>query len=118
MKTNKQNKKTRSATRISLAYCPNSNHSTLYSPGTGQLDYFEKLNGFAMTVGSVFRDYPSTPKEVGFYWMIHFHHAVVRDGVCAKSLHKTLCEIPEFRDLCADDVPEIYKYFEEDEKYR
>jgi hypothetical protein len=42
---------------------------------------------------------------VGKYWMVHFHHAVVRDKADPVALHKTLMQIPEFRDLCAYDVP-------------
>jgi len=97
--------KTTKPTRIALAYCPNSSHSTLYVPNSGQLPSFEEEYGFAMCVGCCFKGYPKTRQGVGRYWMVHFHHAVVRDNADPIALHKTLMQIPEFRDLCAHDVP-------------
>ena len=45
-----------------------------------------------------------------------FHLAVVRDGVDATALHKTLIQIPEFRMICAGDCPGLKKYSEEDNR--
>ena len=106
----------RTPTKISLAYCPNSNHAILFSPGNGAINKFEKQFGHCFAIGSCADRYPKNAKDIGLFWMVHFHHAVVRDGVDAKTLHKVLLEIPEYRDLCADDVPGISKYFEEDER--
>jgi hypothetical protein len=92
-------------TRIALAYCRNSSYSTLFIPAKGQLKSFESKYGFSMCVGCCFKNYPKTRQGVGRYWMVHFHHAVVRDKADPIALHKTLMQIPEFRDLCAHDVP-------------
>ena len=100
-------------TKISLAYMPNSNLAVLFTPDNG-LDKFQRQHGFSFTVGSCESRYPKNAKDVGLFWMVHFHHAVVRDGVNAQALHKVLLEIPEYRDLCAIDVPGMSKYFEED----
>ena len=97
--------KTMKPTKIALAYCPRTSHSTLYVPGSGQLKNFEEEYGFAMCVGCCSKEYPKTRQGVGRYWMVHFHHAVVRDEADPIALHKTLMQIPEFRDLCAHDVP-------------
>ena len=97
--------KTTKPTRIALAYCRNSSYSTLFIPAKGQLKNFESKYGFSMCVGCCFKNYPKTRQGVGRYWMVHFHHAVVRDKADPVALHKTLMQIPEFRDLCAHDVP-------------
>jgi hypothetical protein len=97
--------KTMKPTRIALAYCRNSSYSTLFIPAKGQLKNFESKYGFSMCVGCCFKNYPKTRQGVGRYWMVHFHHAVVRDKADPVALHKTLMQIPEFRDLCAHDVP-------------
>jgi hypothetical protein len=110
MKTMKQ------PTRISLAYCPNSSNAILFKPGDFAVEEFERKHGFAMTVGSCFRKYPDTKEGVGYYWMIHFHHAVVRYGVDPKALHQVLCQIPEYRNLCAGDIPDLDEYAEEDNR--
>ena len=97
--------KTMKPTRIALAYCRNSNYSTLLIPAKGQLKNFESKYGFSMCVGCCFKNYPKTRQGVGRYWMVHFHHAVVRDKADPIALHKTLMQISEFRDLCSHDVP-------------
>jgi hypothetical protein len=101
--------KTTKPTRIALAYFRNSGHSTLYVAGSGELDSFEKKYrkeyGLAMCAGCHLEEYPKTRQGVGRYWMVHFHHAVVRDKADPVALHKTLMQIPEFRALCAYDVP-------------
>jgi hypothetical protein len=104
-------------TKISLAYCPNSANAILFEPGDGLLQGFEHQHGFTMTVGGHdFDKYPKTKERVGCYWMIHFHHAVIRDGVDPMALHKVLCDIPEYRNLCAGDIPGLKKYAKEDDR--
>ena len=107
--------KTTKPTRIALAYCRNSSYSTLLIPAKGQLKNFESKYGFSMCVGCCFKNYPKTRQGVGRYWMVHFHHAVVRDNVDPQALHELLMMIPEFRRLCAFDIPlmEEYSYWEE-----
>jgi len=46
----------------------------------------------------------------GLFWMVAFHHAVIRDKVDPQSLHKTLMQIAEFRNHCAYDIPFMDKY--------
>ena len=101
-------------TRISLAYRPNSSNAILFKPGDFRVEIFDRKYGYSMTVGSCMDNYPKDPKMIGHFWMIHFHHAVVRDGVDPRALHNVLCEIPEYRDLCAGDIPGLTKYAEED----
>lgn len=103
-------------TRIALAYCSNSAYATLYKPGSGQLQTFERKYGFAMTIGCVHFNYPKTKKEIGIYWIIHFHHAVIRDKVDPMALHKVLLQIPEYRNLCAGDIPFLGQYSDEDNR--
>jgi hypothetical protein len=73
------------------------------------LDVFEDEHGFAMTVCS-----SETEKikamGAGLFWMVAFHHAVIRDKVDAQSFHKTMMQIPEFRNHCACDIPFMEKY--------
>lgn len=38
---------------------------------------------------------------------IEFAHLVVRDGIDPQRLHAVLCELAEWRDLCADDMPGV-----------
>lgn len=38
---------------------------------------------------------------------IEFALLVVRDGIDPQRLHAVLCELAEWRDLCADDMPGI-----------
>jgi len=102
-------------TKISLVYCPNSDKAMLFTPGTHELEGFlNKYGHRIMTVGSCHSRYPKDRKGVGCFWMIHFHHAVVRDGVDPIALHKTLAQIPEYRHLCAGDIPYLSKYANED----
>ena len=94
---------------MSLAYVYGTNHSCVFTPGDGSLDSFEHEHGFAMTVFS-----SETEKikamGAGLFWMVAFHHAVIRDKVDAQSLHKTMMQIPEFRNHCALDIPLMEKY--------
>lgn len=94
---------------LSLAYVRGTNHSCIFTPGDGSLDAFEHKHGFAMTVCS-----SETEKikamGAGLFWMVAFHHAVIRDKVDAQGLHKTMMQIPEFRNHCAYDIPLIEKY--------
>ena len=93
---------------ICLAYVYGTKHSCLFVPGDGLLNAFQKKHGFAMA-------WPSDPKKIeamgaGLFWMVAFHHAVIRDKVDAQSLHKTMMQIPEFRNHCAYDIPLMEKY--------
>ena len=97
-------------TRAALAYVRNSNHVALFRLGTQDLVQFQDKYGFPMTVGCFCKEYPKTREGVGRFWMVHFHHAVVRDGVDAMALHNVLLDIPEFRDMCAYDIPGMDKY--------
>jgi len=94
--------------KICLAYVYGTKHSCLFEAGDGLLSAFEKKHGFAMV-------WPSEPKKMqamgaGLFWMVAFHHAVIRDKVDAQSLHKTMMQIPEFRNHCAYDIPFMEKY--------
>ena len=97
-------------TKISLAYVAETNFCRLFEPGDGTLRKFERQCGYAMTVGSCQGNYPDNRDDVGRFWMIHFHHAVVRDKVDPHALHKTLMAIPEFRRFCAYDIPLMDRY--------
>jgi hypothetical protein len=93
---------------VSLAYVRGTNRSCLFLPGDGFLDAFEKRHGFAMV-------WQGDPKKIqamgaGLFWMVAFHHAVIRDKVDPQSLHKTLMQIAEFRNHCAYDIPFMDKY--------
>jgi hypothetical protein len=70
-----------------------------------------------MRVGCFDPKYPKTKEGVGRFWMVHFHHAVVRDGVDALALHKKLLDILEYRDLCSYDVPFVTEAYESDSSY-
>ena len=97
-------------TKIALAYAPGTSHCKLYEPGITSVN-----PQLSFRVGSFDPNYPKTEEAVGRYWMVHFHHAVVRDNVDPQALHELLMMIPEFRRLCAFDVPlmEEYSYWEE-----
>ena len=97
-------------TKISLAYVAGTNFCRLFHPGDGTLHDFERQCGYAMTVGSCASNYPDNRDDVGRFWMIHYHHAVVRDKVDPHALHKTLMAIPEFRGFCAYDIPFMDRY--------
>ena len=99
-------------TKISLAYVFGTKFCRLFHPGDGTLHAFEHQCGYAMTVGSCGSNYPDNGDDVGRFWMVHFHHAVVRDKVDPLALHKTLMAIPEFRRFCAYDIPFMDRYEE------
>lgn len=111
------------STKVTLVYRHNSPHSVLiYSQGSYRysqelLKKFEDSHGYAMVVGyggcSI---YPKLANESGHYWMTHFHHAVVRDKADPIELHKTLSAIPEYRNLCAGDIPFLSQYEECDNR--
>jgi hypothetical protein len=112
------------STKVTLAYRANSPHSVLiYSQGDFRysqelLKEFEHRHGYAMVVGFGGCDpsYPSLADQSGYYWMIHFHHAVVRDKADPIELHKTLSAIPEYRNLCSGDIPFLNQYEECDNR--
>ena len=92
-------------TQVALAYAAKSASCQLYTPG-----YFSPMDSLTMRVGCFDPKYPKTKEGVGRFWMVHFHHAVVRDKVDPTALHKILMQIPEFGDLCAYDVPYFEQY--------
>lgn len=94
-------------TRVALAYAPRSERCQLYTPG-----YTSPQDDLLMRVGCFDPNYPKTKEGVGRFWMVHFHHAVVRDGVDARALHKKLVMISEYRDMCAYDVPFVTELYE------
>jgi len=94
---------------VSLAYVRGTSHSCLFTPGDGALDAFENEHGFAMTVCS------SEVERIkamgaGLFWMVAFHHAVIRDNVDPESLHTTMMQIQDFRNHCAYDIPLMQNY--------
>lgn len=101
-------------TQVALAYAVGSSSCQLFTPeGFGLTPRYPKPpRELQMRVGCFFSEYPKTKEGVGRYWMVHFHHAVVRDKADPVALHKTLMQIPEFRDLCAYDVPFFSQYDE------
>ena len=103
-------KRKKAVTKVALAYVYGTGFCKLYKPGDGTLRLFQQKHGFAMTVGSFDPNYPDKFEDVGRFWMIHFHHAVVRDKVDPLALHKTLMAIPEFRRFCAYDIPLMDRY--------
>ena len=112
------------STRVTLAYRGNSPHSIFmyHEEGHGysyqELKDFESKYGYAFVVGAggCGARYPNLANKSGHYWMIHFHHAVVRDGADPIELHKTLSAIPEYRNLCAGDIPFLEQYGECDNR--
>jgi len=112
------------STKVTLAYRRSSPHSVLiYSQGSYRysqelLKEFEDRHGYAMVVGfgGCGSSYPKLADESGHYWMTHFHHAVVRDKADPIELHKTLSAIPEYRNLCAGDIPFLNQYEECDNR--
>ena len=109
----KQSMKTKyKPTQVALAYAPRSARCHLYTP-----NYTGVPDGLPMRVGCFDPKYPKTKEGVGRFWMVHFHHAVVRDGVDALTLHKKLLDILEYRDLCSYDVPFVTEAYESDSSY-
>jgi len=111
------------STKVTLAYRRSSPHSVLlrhHEEGwycDVELKNFEYSHGYASTVGACMNgSYPKLADESGHYWMTHFHHAVVRDKVDPIELHKTLSAIPEYRNLCAGDIPFLNQYEECDNR--
>jgi hypothetical protein len=111
------------STKVTLAYRHGSPHSVLiYHQEEGcycdaTLKDFESKYGYAHTIGACMNDsYPIYADKSGHYWMTNFHHAVVRDKVDPIELHKTLSAIPEYRNLCAGDIPFLNQYEECDNR--
>lgn len=96
-------------TKNYLAYVANTPHCMLFKPGDGSLQEFEKKHGHPMAVGT-WEDQKVQAMGAGLFWFVHFHHAVVRDGVDPVALNKTMLQIPEFRRHCCHDVPGMDKY--------
>jgi len=94
-------------TQVALAYAPRSAKCHLYTPG-----YTGVPDGLSMRVGCFDPRYPKTKEGVGRFWMVHFHHAVIRDKVDPITLHKLLLSIFEYRELCAYDVPFVTEQYE------
>ena len=106
-------------TQVCLTYLPKTPHSILYPKYQCEDVYaFEAKhnNRHGPIFGAHRTEYPTTKDGVGCYWMSVFHLAVVRDGVDATALHKTLIQIPEFRMVCAGDCPGLKKYSEQDNR--
>ncbi len=105
-------------TQVCLTYLPRSPYSILYPKHQCEDFYaFEAKHGRSGPIHGAHRtSYPKTKDGVGCYWMSVFHSAVVKDGVDAKALHKTLIQIPEFRYVCAGDCPGLEKYAEQDDR--
>ena len=86
-------------TRISLAYCPNSNQAILFNPGDEAIQKFQNMFGLIYSVGSCDRRYPGSRKNIGIFWLVHFIRATLWHGVHPQALHKVLLKIPEYKKL-------------------
>lgn len=89
----------RSGTKISLAYCPNSNQVILFNPGDEAIKKFQNMFDLVCSAGSCDRLYPISPKNVGIFWLVQFARIVLWHGVQPQALHRELTKIPEYRKL-------------------
>jgi hypothetical protein len=80
------------------------------TPGTALVVPYSELDkhndGATMTFGACNAHFQKAAKEQKLLLLyIAAWQAVIRDGVDAQNMHTALCDIPEFRETLAEDVP-------------